>query len=98
MMPAMPDSEALTPFATSDPPHRTATQDAINRSCLLAQTRHFRSSSVKGGQSAPQHSVKYQVLSSDELDGDSLAEISRLPIRSNFRVLARISQLLRDFA
>ena len=97
MMPEMPNSEVLTP-AARDSHQRTATQDAINRSCLLAQARHFHYSAGNFAQSATPDLVEHEVLVADELDSDSLAEISRLPIRSNFRVLARISQLLRDFS
>jgi hypothetical protein len=94
----VPNLETLTPGDATGPYHRTATQDAINRSCLLAQTRHFRSSPVGFEQSGKPDLAQHEVCAADELDSDSLAEMSRLPIRSNFRVLARISQLLRDFA
>jgi len=86
---------------------RTPTQDAVNRRCLLAQTRHF-------GSYADQFEPPISVIAASEidealeqprtvgastvqeLDADNITEMLRLPIRSNFRVLARISQLLRD--
>jgi hypothetical protein len=97
MMHEMPNSEVLLPFAADDPYARTATQNAINRSCLLAQTRNFHSPRFNVDQTATPDWPESRVMDVEELDVDTLSEISRVPIRSNFRVLARINQLLRDF-
>ena len=85
----------------------TSTQDAVNRRCLLAQTRHFGSyldqfdpgvadGTVHVSEPAAESPRRVEASAVQELDADNLTEMLRLPIRSNFRVLARISQLLRE--
>jgi len=86
---------------------RTATQDAVNRRCLLAQTRHFGSYSdqlesrvaeLSPREPEPVVEVprRFEAETVQELDADNLTEMLRMPIRSNFRVLAKISQVLRE--
>jgi len=110
----MPDSDSRTLDGETGRYGRTATQDAINRRCLLAQTRRFGSLPVDleeavtsdfaeredGEVAEPSEPAPARQdcagRTIEELDGDNLTEMLRLPIRSNFRVLARISQILRD--
>ena len=86
---------------------RTPTQDAVNRRCLLAQTRHFGPFAEPLEQRIPEEPEpetepsfeaprRFEADTVQELDADNIAEMLRLPIRSNFRVLARISQVLRE--
>jgi len=86
---------------------RTPTQDAVNRRCLLAQTRHFGGYSdqlepcIPELESPKPESVaesprRFKAETVEELDADNLTEMLRMPIRSNFRVLAKISQVLRE--
>jgi hypothetical protein len=121
MIVEMPDSDSRTLDGATGRYGRTATQDAINRHCLLAQTRRFGSlpvdleEPVASDVAAYEHDElaepfdtgskpseleaaerDYAQGTLEELDGDNLTEMLRLPIRSNFRVLARISQILRD--
>ena len=86
----------------------TSTQDAVNRRCLLAQTRHFGGyldqfdpgavdGTMPASEPAAESPRRFEPSAVQELDADNLTEMLRLPIRSNFRVLAKISQLLREF-
>jgi hypothetical protein len=85
----------------------TSTQDAVNRRCLLAQTRHFggyqdqfNPAAVDTATAVSEPSAepprRFEPSEVEELDADNLTDMLKLPIRSNFRVLARISQLLRE--
>lgn len=86
---------------------RTSTQDAVNRRCLLAETRHFGSYSdqleprtlelaPEDPEPVAEAAHRFNTDTVQELDADNLTEMLRLPIRSNFRVLAKISQVLRE--